>query len=113
MRWLADKYVFMNPKTEKPFRDLGNSFESACVKASIEGVTFHTLRHTYASRLVQGGVDLHTVSKRLGHGDLKTTARYAHLALDHHDPKEAAALDNPGAKVEPVVVKHRQRQAAR
>lgn len=112
MRWLVDKPVFINPKTEKAFRDLGKSFETACVKAGIEGVTFHTLRHTYASRLVMGGVDLYTVSKRLGHGDVKTTARYAHLALDHHDPKESAALDNPGAKVEPVTVK-RQRKAAR
>jgi len=82
------------------------------VKPGIEGVTFHTLRNTYASRLVQGGVDLYTVSKRLGHGDVKTTARYAHLALDHHDPKEAAALDNPNGKVETPFKIRRQRKAA-
>jgi len=40
-------------------------------------------------------------------------ARYAHLALDHHDPKEAASLDNPGAKVETPVTIKGQRKAAR
>lgn len=43
-------------------------------------VTLHTLRHTCASRLIQRGVDLFTVSKWLGHSSVKVTERYAHLA---------------------------------
>lgn len=42
-------------------------------------VTFHTLRHTYASWLVEAGVDLYTVSKLLGHKSLAMTQRYAHV----------------------------------
>ena len=45
----------------------------------------HTLRHTFASHLVMGGVDLPTVKKLLGHADIDTTMIYAHLADEHVD----------------------------
>jgi site-specific recombinase XerD len=52
----------------------------------------HDLRHTYASRLVQREVPLHTVSRLLGHESLKMTLRYSHLATA--DLRRAvAALD--------------------
>ena len=41
-------------------------------------VNFHTLRHTFASWLVENGTDIYKVQELLGHGDLKMTARYAH-----------------------------------
>lgn len=43
-------------------------------------VVFHTLRHTYASWLVQAGVDLYVVRDLLGHSSIKMTERYSHLA---------------------------------
>ncbi len=53
----------------------------ACHVAKIRpGIAFHQLRHTYASRLAQAGVDLLTISKLLGHADTRITSRhYAHL----------------------------------
>jgi integrase len=56
----------------------------ACAKAKIApAVTFHELRHTYASTLAQRGVDLLAISKLLGHADTRITARhYAHLCDD-------------------------------
>ena len=45
-------------------------------------LNFHSLRHTFASRLVQKGVSIYEVSKLLGHADIKTTQIYAHLRSD-------------------------------
>ncbi len=55
--------------------------KTACAQAKIEpGISFHELRHTYASTLAQLGTDLLTISKLLGHADTRITARhYAHL----------------------------------
>jgi site-specific recombinase XerD len=51
-------------------------------KAKIGNFHFHDLRHTFASYLRQKGVDLHTISKLLGHNDLRMTKPYAHLNVD-------------------------------
>lgn len=53
----------------------------ACIAAKIEPpISFHELRHTYASMLAQNGVDLLSISKLLGHADIRITSRhYAHL----------------------------------
>lgn len=55
--------------------------KEACTRAKIEpAVSFHELRHTYASLLAQAGADLLTISKLLGHADTRITSRhYAHL----------------------------------
>ncbi|HEY1902148.1 MAG TPA: site-specific integrase [Terracidiphilus sp.] len=58
-------------------------FATALEQAKIKNVTWHTLRHTFASRLVMGGVDLKTVQELMGHKTIAMTARYAHLAPTH------------------------------
>ena len=50
--------------------------------AKIPHIRFHDLRHTFATRLVRSGVDIITVQKLLGHGNITTTSRYAHSGAD-------------------------------
>lgn len=56
-------------------------------------VTLHTLRHTYASKLVRAGVSLYEVSVLLGHSDPKMTQRYAHLSPNQASRKAATLID--------------------
>lgn len=59
-------------------RSLRVAFEKTLVKAKIENFHFHDLRHTFATRLVQKGIDLYRVKELLGHKTLAMTMRYAH-----------------------------------
>jgi integrase len=66
-------------------------------------VVFHTLRHTFASWQVQGGMDLYTLQKLMGHKSFQMVQRYAHLAPNNL--KQATSifnqLDNDNKKVIP------------
>jgi len=62
--------------------NLQREFWKIVEKAKVENFRFHDLRHTFATRLVQSGVDLYSVAKLLGHKDIKTTQRYAHHHID-------------------------------
>lgn len=83
-------------------RNLMREFYKALKKAQIDNFRFHDLRHTFATRLVQAGVDVYTVAKLLGHRDLKSTQRYAHhcpeslrqfvAILDHHTTPQKMPL---------------------
>jgi integrase len=84
------------------------AFYSAREKAGLRDVRFHDLRHTFATRLVQAGVDLYVVKELLGHKSLKMTMRYAHHypeslrhgvdVLDNFKDKDGYVLVTVGAQ---------------
>jgi len=78
-----EKYVFWNGNTRKPIQDVKTAFKNACRRAGIEGLRFHDLRHTFATNLVESGVDIVTVSELLGHSTIKMTMRYSHPTPAH------------------------------
>jgi integrase len=82
-----DDLIFTDPMGNK-IKAMSRSFERIVTDLGFnEGVTdprqkvvFHTLRHTYASWLVESGVDLYKVQKLMGHSTISLTERYAHLS---------------------------------
>jgi len=87
------------PSAEAMVMALKRHFGRALQAAKIEDFRFHDLRHTAASRLAMGGIDLYTIGELLGHKTLTMTARYAHL-LPEHLKRAVAALD--GRKAAPA-----------
>jgi integrase len=69
----------------RPVKGVHSSFDRARKKAGLEDVRFHDLRHTFASRLVQGGVPLYDVMQMMGHKTLEMVQRYSHLAPDYQE----------------------------
>jgi site-specific recombinase XerD len=74
--------VFANPKTGRPYVSIYNSWDTARKVAGLKDVRMHDLRHSFASFLVNAGRSLYEVQKILGHTQVKTTQRYAHLAQE-------------------------------
>ena len=81
-----------------PYQHIAKVFEATCQRAGLADVTFHDLRHTFASRLVMAGVDLPTVQALMGHKRIDMTLRYTHLAPGHKRTA-IAVLDRSGGKV--------------
>lgn len=78
----GNPWVFPNPKTGKPYVSIFNSWNAARIAAGLADVRIHDLRHSFASFLVNAGRSLYEVQKILGHTQVKTTQRYAHLSQD-------------------------------
>ena len=61
-------------------------------RAGLAATRFHNLRHTYAALSIAAGVDMFTLSRRMGHSSITVTAdRYGHLYQDH--TQDVDALD--------------------
>lgn len=75
-------YVFPNPNTHKPYVSIFYSWDTARRNAGIPDVRIHDLRHSFASFLINAGRSLYEVQRILGHSQIVTTQRYAHLSSE-------------------------------
>ncbi len=77
------EYLFSDKLIKQPskiFRETIKDLKLNENVPSLDRVVFHTLRHTFASQLLQRGLTIDNVSKLLGHSNLSMTMRYAHLS---------------------------------
>lgn len=74
--------LFPNPRTGLPFVSIFYSWDRARKQAGVPELRIHDLRHSFASFLVNAGRSLYEVQELLGHADIRTTSRYAHLKRD-------------------------------
>lgn len=66
----------------KAMRNLNDPWDIVCERAGLEDLRIHDARHSYASRALALGESLPMIGRLLGHTQVETTARYAHLAED-------------------------------
>ena len=80
---LADNpFVIPGKIGGKAMRNLNDPWEIVCARAGLEDMRLHDCRHSYASRALALGESLPMIGRLLGHTQVETTARYAHLAKD-------------------------------
>lgn len=89
-----DTPVFANIDGDLPNPySITDRWRDAVKNRGLPKVTFHALRHTHASALISKGLDVVSISKRMGHASPSMTLNvYGHL-FDHDDSKAAAAID--------------------
>ena len=76
--------------TPMPIGSLQRLIVVARKELGLPEATAHTLRHSFATHLVEAGASLHTVQALLGHKNIQTTMVYLHLT--HHSDNESRAL---------------------
>lgn len=98
-RVTTNPYVIIGRVDGQHITDLQHPWRRIRERAGLSGVRIHDLRHTYASNAVSSGMPIQMVGRLLGHTQLQTTMRYAHLA---DDPVKQAAEEN-AARLEALV----------
>jgi len=74
-----EKFLFPGNVPGQPITDIKKFWQGLCRSLGLEGIRIHDLRHTYASILISQGETLEMIGQLLGHSQLVTTSRYAHL----------------------------------
>ena len=82
--------------------DIDAAWETIRTRAGLHDVRIHDIRHRYASRALALGESLTMIGKLLGHTQVQTTARYAHLARDSIQTAAARITGSIGGELMPA-----------
>jgi len=96
-------FVVPGDDPERPRHDLKRPWDAVASRAGLTGVRLHDLRHTYASIGAGGGLGLPIIGRLLGHAQVATTARHAHL---DNDPLRRASEAIAGRIAAALEAKH-------
>ena len=81
-RAAGNPWVFPGRAKGRHLRSIDDAWKAVRGRAALDDVRLHDLRHSYASRALALGETLPMIGRLLGHSQMETTARYAHLARD-------------------------------
>lgn len=77
----SSPWVFPGRSSDSPLAGLQRAWERACELAGITGACIHSLRHSFATRALEAGVELRLLMGLLGHRDVRSALRYQHPTL--------------------------------
>ena len=92
-------WVIAGKKPDSPLVNVDAVWKRLRAKAGLEDVRIHDLRHSWASRALALGESLSMIGRLMGHGQVATTARYAHLARDTEKASAAKVGGSIGADI--------------
>ena len=95
----GNPWVIPGRRPDTHLRALADAWKVIRARAALEGVRIHDLRHSFASRALALGESLPMIGKLLGHSQMESTSRYAHLARDSVHQSAARIADSIATEI--------------